>query len=161
MIVVSDTSPLIALATIGKLDLLKQLYGEVLVPRAVHDEAASVRPEAPGAMEVRSASWIHVRAVNDQLLVAALSLHLDVGEAEAIALAVESDADLLLMDERRGRLAAMRLGRRVVGVLGALVEAKQRNLITHVRPLLDTLATDAGFRISPELHARVLEAASE
>jgi hypothetical protein len=161
VIVVSDTSPLIALATIGRLDLLRQLYGSILVPRAVHDEAASERPEAPGAAEVRSAAWIQVRAVNDARLVAALSLHLDVGEAEAIALAVETDADLLLMDERRGRQAAMRLGRRVVGVLGTLVEAKQRNLISQVRPLLDTLAGDAGFRISPELHARVLEAAGE
>jgi predicted nucleic acid-binding protein len=131
------------------------------VPRAVHEEAASVRPEAPGAAEVRTAAWIQVRAVSDQLLVTALSLHLDVGEAEAIALAVESDADLLLMDERRGRVAALRLGRRVVGVLGALVEAKHRDLITEVRPLLDALASEAGFRISPELGARVLIAAGE
>lgn len=161
MIVVSDASPLIALAAIGELSLLHRLYGEVLVPEAVHLEATASRPSAPGAVEVRDASWITVRAVKDRVLVAALSLDLDPGEAEAIALAVESGADLLLMDERRGRLAATRLGRRVVGVLGALTDAKQRGLVPAVRPLLDALATDAGFRISHELHRRVLEAAGE
>ncbi len=161
MIVVSDASPLIALAAIGELGLLRLLYGEVLVPEAVHREATASRPSAPGAVEVRDATWIGVRSVTDRVLIAALSLDLDPGEAEAIALAVETDAELLLMDERRGRVAATRLGRRVVGVLGALIEAKQRGLVPAVRPLLDALADDAGFRISAELRKRVSEAAGE
>lgn len=146
MIVVSDASPLIALASIGELSLLHRLYGEVLVPEAVYREATASRPSAPGAMEVRGAAWITVRAVKDRVLVVALSLDLDPGEAEAIVLAVETDAELLLMDERRGRIAATRLGRRVVGVLGALSDAKRRGLVPAVRPLLDALAADAGFR---------------
>lgn len=161
MIVVSDASPLIALAIIGEIDLLRRLYGEIVVPEAVYREVTNSRPFAPGAAEFRAAAWIRARAVNDRLLVCALSLELDPGEAEAIALAVEVDAELLLIDERRGRIAAMRLGRRVVGVLGALIEAKQRRIVPEVRPLLDRLATDAGFRISRELRARVLETAGE
>jgi hypothetical protein len=99
--------------------------------------------------------------VADRVLVAALSLELDTGEAEAIALAVEVDAELLLIDERRGRNAATRLGRRVVGVLGALVEAKHRGHLPSRRPVMDRLAIEAGFRIKDELRERVLAAAGE
>jgi hypothetical protein len=133
----------------------------VLVPEEVYREATASRPSAPGAVEVRDANWIVVRAVNDRMLVAALSLDLDPGEAEAIALAVETNADLLLKDERRGRVAATRLGRRVVGVLGILIDAKLRGIVPAVRPLLDSLTTNGGFRLRQELRRRVLESAGE
>jgi predicted nucleic acid-binding protein len=95
------------------------------------------------------------------MLAEALALELDAGEAEAIALAVEQGADLLLMDERRGRQAATRLKQRVVGVLGVLIEAKRHGNLPAVRPVLDALVSEAGFRISGALYARVLEAAGE
>lgn len=161
MIVVSDASPLIALATVGQLDLLRALYGRVAVPVVVYQEVTEVRPAAPGAAIIRAAKWIAVRPVEDRVLVDALSLNLDAGEAEAIALAVETNADLLLMDERRGRAAAMTLGRRVVGVVGVLIEAKMREVLAEVAPVLDSLRADAGFRISDELRARALAAAGE
>lgn len=161
MIVVSDASPLIALAAVEKLDLLRTLYGEVLVPSAVFDEVTAIRQTAPGADEVRTSEWIRVRTVENRALVEALALELDAGEAAAIALAVEVNGDLLLMDERRGRVAAIRLGRRVVGVLGVVVEAKAAGLLPEVRPILDALTQEVGFRISAALHARVLAAAGE
>lgn len=161
MIVVSDASPLIALGAVQQLDLLRTLYGEILVPSAVYAEVADVRPMAPGADQIRNSPWIHVREVEDRDLIQALSLEIDVGEAEAIALAIEANADLLLMDERRGRLAATRLGCRVVGVLGVVVEAKAAGLIPAVRPILDALTQEAGFRISAALRERVLAAAGE
>jgi uncharacterized protein len=161
VIVVSDASPLIALAAVQKLDLLRTLYGEILIPAAVYDEVAAIRPTAPGADAVRNSPWIHVREAEDRNLIQALSLEIDSGEAEAIALAIEADADLLLMDERRGRLAAARLGRRVVGVLGVVVEAKVAGVVPAVRPILDALAREAGFRISAALRERVLAAAGE
>lgn len=102
-----------------------------------------------------------MQPVRDRALIQALALELDRGEAEAIALAIESGADLLLMDERRGRAVARRLGARVVGVLGVLVEAKQRNLLDAVGPVLNALVAEAGFRIGAELHVRVLQAAGE
>ena len=161
MIVVSDASPLIALAAVGQLDLLHDLYGEVLVPEAVQNEVTLVRPAAPGAAAVSLAGWIRVLPVQNLALVAAMSVELDPGEAEAIALAVEEGADLLLIDERRGRIAASRLNQRVVGVLGILVEAKQRNLISLVRPVLDALASQTGFRVSQALRDRILLVAGE
>jgi uncharacterized protein len=161
VIVVSDASPLIALAAVQKLDLLRILYREILVPSAVYNEVAAVRPMAPGADEIRNSPWIYAREAEDRNLIEALSLEIDAGEAEAIALAIEVDADLLLMDERRGRLAAMRLGRRVVGILGVIVEAKAGGLVPAVRPILDALTQEAGFRISATLRERILAAAGE
>lgn len=161
MIVVSDASPLIALAAVGQVDLLHQLYATVLVPDAVHQEVTAQSPDAPGAAQVRGAEWIHSVMVRDRILVEALCIDLDRGEAEAIALAVERSAELLLMDERRGRAAAVRLGRRVVGVLGILIQAKHERHLPAVKPVLDALERDAGFRVSRELYARVLTEAGE
>jgi uncharacterized protein len=115
--------------------------------------------DAPGASEVSASSWIRVRRVEDRALVEALAAQLGSGEAEAIALAVEVAADIVLIDERRARAVATRLGRRVVGVLGVLVEAKARGHLLAVRPVLEALTIRAGFRVSPALFAR--EAAGE
>ena len=161
MIVVSDASPIIGLAAVGRLGLLQDLYGRVLMPEAVREEVAAAGPGAPGASAVREAAWIGALAVRDRRLVDALTGEVDRGEAEAVALAVEAGADLLLMDERRGRAVAARLGQRVVGVCGVLVEAKGRGLLPAVRPVLDALAVDAGFRVGSRLRARVLDAAGE
>jgi predicted nucleic acid-binding protein len=161
VIVASDASPVIALSAVGNLELLHKLYGAVLLPRAVFKEVASGGPSAPGAAEVHSSRWFRAIDVKDRSLVQALSLELDLGEAEAIALAVENKADLLLMDERRGRAAARSLGCRVMGVLGVLIEAKARGELTAVKPILNSLRTDAGFRIDEALYARALQAARE
>jgi len=160
VIVVSDASPLIGLAAVGHLDLLRRLYGEVMIPAAVHQELTA-SSKAPGSTEIDSASWVQAQAVQNRSLVDALSLHLDLGEAEAIALAVEVDAELLLMDERRGRSAAVRLGRRVVGVLGVLIEAKRSGHLPAVGPVMEALSVQAGFRVSERLRRQVLEAAGE
>jgi predicted nucleic acid-binding protein len=161
VIVVSDASPLISLAVVGHLDLLRLLYSEVLIPEAVRCEVVGVDEDAPGVAELTSAPWIRVRAVNDRSLVEALTLKLDAGEAEAIVLSVENEAGLLLMDERRGRMAATRLGCRVVGVMGVLLEAKAQGHLSAVRPVLEALTAQAGFHVSTALIERVLEAAEE
>ena len=106
MIVVSDASPLLNLAIIGQLDLLRQLYDEVVIPQAVYDEVVVMGSDMPGASEVREAHWILTRQVQNQPLITALRLQLDYGEAEAIALASELNADLLLVDERKARLTS-------------------------------------------------------
>jgi uncharacterized protein len=158
LIVVSDASPLISLTAIGQLELLRELYEEVRIPAAVEREIAGP-PDRPSiAVE---APWIVSAAVRDQILVRALGGTLDRGEAEAITLAVESKADLLLMDERRGRQAAKRVGLSVVGVLGVLLEAKAKGLVPEVRPLMDALLNQGGFRIGQALRDEVLRAAGE
>jgi predicted nucleic acid-binding protein len=90
-----------------------------------------------------------------------MEIELDRGEAEAIALAAELSADLLLLDERRARRIASRLGLRYIGVLGVLLDAKNRGDLTAVKPVLEALITQAGFWVSTDLYARVIEASGE
>ena len=157
MTVVSNASPLITLARIGQLNLLQQLYNDIVIPEAVWHEVVVEGTNQPGAEVVRSASWVVRRAVTNRLLVQALQQELDAGEAEAIALAVEIGSDLLLMDERLGRDTARHFGMRYTGVVGVLIEAKHKGLIQTIKPFLDALRDLASFRISEALYLRVLQ----
>jgi len=159
--IVSNTSPIIDLACIGRLGLLPALFGEIAIPEAVFHEITVADPDAPGASEVQTAAWVRRYAVVNQPLVASLRLELDPGEAEAIACAVEADAKLLLIDERRGRLVAVRLGLATTGLIGVLLLARKKGWIESLRPLLDDLRRVAGFWIGDALYARVLRDAGE
>jgi hypothetical protein len=159
--VVSDTSAINNLAAIDRLYLLQQLYGTVLIPEAVYRELTDPSFPVAGATEVQTFDWIETRAVTDRLLVEALSDELDPGEAEAIALAVEVQADRVLIDERRGRLVAARLNLQYTGILGILVEAKSQGWVAEVKPLLDALIDQAGFWIAEPLYNRVLGLVNE
>jgi uncharacterized protein len=161
MIVVSNTSPIFYLSTIGQLDLLRQLYAEIVIPTTVYDEITHVGNTDVSAKVVPTLSWIKTQSATDQDLVNRLRVELDPGEAEAIALAIELNADRLLMDERLGRAAAMRAGLQVTGVLGILISAKRNNLIHEVKPLLDALIEQVGFWIDARLYAEVLLSAGE
>jgi len=161
MIIISNTSPVINLAAVGRLDLLRQLYGKIVIPRAVHNEIVIVGTGQPGAAEVETLDWIETRQVANRPVVAALQLELDEGEAEAIALAAELKADLLLLDERKGRMVASHLGLKFIGILGVLIEAKRGGLIPAIKPIMDDLIRRAGFWISQKLYDSVLQAAGE
>jgi predicted nucleic acid-binding protein len=161
MIVVSNTSPNVNLAVVGQLDLLQKLYGHVIIPQAVYDEIVIAGAGQTGAVEVKSFAWIETNKAKERALVASLQLELDNGEVEAIALAAELKADLLLLDERRGRAIASRLGLRCVGLLGVLMEAKHQDLIAAVKPILDALIQKAGFWVSQALYDHVLQSAGE
>ena len=151
MIVVANAGPLIALARIGHLELLRLLYGEIHIPPGVRDEVVAAGQECPGAVEVSAANWIHVVKVHDTVAVQLLRDRLGVGESEAIVLAMELNADLLLMDEARGRRVAEGRGLNKTGTVGTLIMAKKRGLISAVRPLLDRLRA-TGFRMNDELY---------
>jgi len=161
VIVVSNTSPMTNLAAIGQVAILHQLYGVVYIPEAVYRElrAGESRGDHPPFLEM--ADWIQVRAVPLESLQSLAPYRLDRGEAEAIALAERMQADLLLMDERIGRRCARERNLRVVGLLGTLIVAKQRGLITAVHPLVEQLRQQAGFYVSDLLLAEVLRRAGE
>jgi hypothetical protein len=156
MKVVSNASALINLARIGKLELLHELYGELVIPEAVWQEVVIEGAGQPGTDEVKAAAWIKKHVITNKQLLHALQQDLDAGEAEAIALASEIKAELLLMDERLGRETAHHLGLRYIGLIGVLIEARHKGLISAVKPHLDALRDMAGFRIRDELYLRVL-----
>lgn len=145
-LVVTDTSPLIALVRIGRDGLLPDLFDRVLAPRAVAAEFGGLPP--------------YVEVVDAPPGAAAdLRLSLDPGEAEAIALA-EALGATLLVDERKGRRVARERGVRVRGTVGVLLLASDRGLIEAVRPELDALAA-AGFHVGEALYADALRLAGE
>jgi predicted nucleic acid-binding protein len=149
------------LAVAGHLELLAQLYGRIIVPQAVYYEVVVAGVGQPGATEVKAADWIEMKNATNQTTVASLQLELDKGEAEVIALAIELQADLVLLDERKGRTIASRMGLKLVGLLGPLIEAKHKGLIPAIGPVMDDLIKKAGFWISPNLYNRVLREAGE
>ena len=161
MIVVSDTSPINNLAAINQLHLLQQLYEIVFIPEAVYRELTEPDFPVAGSIEVQTLDWIQTRTVTNRTVIEALADELDKGEAEAIALALELGADQVLIDERLGRRIAARLNLRYTGILGILVEAKNRRLISEVKPLLDALIDRAGFWVAAPLYSSVLQIVDE
>ena len=157
MSIVSDCSALINLARIGRLELLQQIYREVTVPEAVWHEVVVEGAGKVGADIVKDAIWIKTSAVTNKDLVRALRQELDAGEAEAIALSQEIGAELLLMDDHLGRQTARHLGLRYTGLIGVLIEAKKKGLISSVKPQIEKLRDVAGFRINEALYLRVLQ----
>ena len=127
--VVSDSSPLIHLGKIGLLDLLSERFGRIWVPRAVWQEAVEEGGDEPDAEAIAAASWIEVQDVPCSPLLTTLLALLDKGEAEAIVLAMEMGADLVLLDESDARRIAELYHLRKTGVLGVLIKAKQQGKI--------------------------------
>ena len=152
-------SPLLNIGLISRLDLLPALCQRVLAPPAVFRELTH-SGDMPRVLDPAS-SWLTIAPANDESMIGRLREKLDMGEAEAIALALEKGADLLLMDERRGRHIAASLGLSVTGLLGVLAEAKRAGLVERVQPVLDDLIHRAGFWIGTELCPRALAEASE
>jgi predicted nucleic acid-binding protein len=161
MIIVSNTSPIVNLAAIGQLELLEKLFQKIIIPQAVYHEIAISGKGQPGAYEVENLGWIETKSVNNWSLVTALCRELDRGEAEAIALAIEEKADLLLLDERIGREVALRFDVQIIGLLGIIIHAKQQGYFPKVKLLIDELMNKAGFWISPVLYKYILTTAGE
>lgn len=161
MIVVSNTSPLTSLAAIDQFDLLRQLYGHIHLPEGVWAELNAKGQVWPGRDEVAQADWVQRHQVQNQNLVTALRRDLDRGEAETIALTLELEADLILLDEKEGRHAAQRLNLRPLSVVGILLEAKAGGQLTAIAPHLTALRQIAGFYLSESLYQSALIQAGE
>jgi uncharacterized protein len=158
-VIIADSSPLIALARIGHLQLLPKLAKQVVVPRAVWAEATNVQ-DAPGAQQIISQTpWLEVRAA-DSLIVAPLLILVGRGEAEAIALAQREASAILLLDDLRARKLAHRLNLRRMGTVALLGQAKQAGLIEKLKPCLEALIAN-GIYMSQEIMEAVLKEVSE
>lgn len=161
MIVVSDTTPLIGLASIGRLDLLFEIFGEVYIPQAVYDETVTRgREEGIAKQAVTSAQWIHVVEVKDRLAVDVLLDEMDLGEVETIILAKEMNADWVLMDERKGRRKLDQLNIPKIGTIGILLKARQLELIPKIKSEIEKLQ-QTGFSISPSVVSEIFKLAGE
>lgn len=160
MIVVSNSSPLIGLSAIGKLDLLKTLYQTIYIPESVYDEVVESGNRI-GASEIKNASWIEKRKVS-QLEINQLSRKTGLGKGEtaALILASELNADLLIIDDLKARKNAQTRKQAIIGILGIFLLAKSQNLISEVRKPLDDLIA-FGYWISPNLYQKILESANE
>ncbi len=161
MIVVADSSPIIYLSWIGRVELLRQLFSEVIVPPTVYHEVAVAGENRPGSVEISSLDWIRTSTSVATKLPKSIAQELDLGETEAIELAIEVKADYLLMDEQRGRKVAKDFGLTVVGVLGVLIRAKEKGFIDSVKEDLTKLTSDTNFYISNEMVQQILELANE
>jgi uncharacterized protein len=161
VIVVSDTSALSNLALVEHLWLLEAIYRTVIIPEVVASELIAASNSTISA--IPKLSWIQTQSLTNTQLADQLQRErgIDAGEAHAIALALELQADDLLIDERLGRQEALRLGLSIIGILGILLVAKQRSLIPKVQPVMDALINKAGFRVSTQLYQRILDLAQE
>ena len=163
MPVVSNTSPILNLAIIGQLDLLRQQFGEVLIPPMVLQEL-KVDAELPGVEPIRLAlqnHWLRVFELSNTDIARALRRDLDNGEAEAIALALQLKLMTVLIDEHDGRAAARAMGLVPVGVLGILLRAKRTGNLDSVVTAMRALQDQAGFFINPDLFASLAREAGE
>ena len=158
MLIVSDASPIVALALCDKLDLLDTLFDHVCIPKAVFDELAV--PNKLKAKEIAEWAKPKITPAQNTVAITALSLNLDPGESEAISLYLETGADYLLIDEKKGRTIAARNGVRIIGTMGILLWAKQKEFLSAVKPTLDVLM-QTDFRISDALYHQVLDRAGE
>jgi predicted nucleic acid-binding protein len=153
MIVVSDASPITALLTVGQIELLRKLFGQVVIPPAVNAELARSHTSFP--------QWLEVRQLRDDGAAGRYERVVDRGEAEAIALAQELRADRLLIDERKGRQLAQQAGVPVLGLVGVILIAKRTRLISSASTLLDEIEREAGFYLTEELKQAALRSVGE
>jgi uncharacterized protein len=158
MIIVSDTSPISNLLQIGEIELLRLTFSRVIIPDAVYREICEVEANRVALIQL---DWIERMTVSDTTLRDRLLLTVDPGEADAIALAVELSADYLLIDEAIGRSVARDLGLNITGLLGVLLRAKRDGHITQIKPYLDKLVNEVGFRLSAALIDDALYQAGE
>lgn len=158
MLTVSNTSPILNLSIIGKLELLQDQFTTVIVPPAVISELR-IQENIPGTGSIRTAlkeGWIKIEKVQNHSMVQLLLRELDEGEAEAIALSVEVKSDLILLDESEARRIVRNLALKTTGVLGILLRASKKDSSIIMADEINNLRKEAGFYISTDLERKIL-----
>ncbi|TVR07853.1 MAG: DUF3368 domain-containing protein [Phormidium sp. GEM2.Bin31] len=158
--IICNATPLINFASISRLDILKSLFTEIVIPQAVYSETVeSGFPNSETILKGIEAGWLNVKPVEE--MPESISLELDAGEREAIALALSEQKPRVILDEKRARKVAQELGLNVIGTLGILILAKRNRIIPQVKPLLDAMMTEAQYWVNESLYHSVLQAVSE
>ncbi len=161
MVIISDTSCINNLLVINKLNLLHQIFGEIIIPPAVYDELVAYESINPDISKIDSFIWIKIKPITNLVLYEYLLNYLDNGEAQAITLAQELKAELLVVDESAGREIAKQYGLVVTGTIGVIVQAKKLGIIPHVKEILDNLRNISGFWINQKFYNEVLQQVNE
>jgi predicted nucleic acid-binding protein len=160
MIVVSNTTPILSLYKIGRLNLLQSLFSQIFVPMAVFNEISVLGRGKPGDNIFKTNDFIQVRQIQNVLAASLLRSQLDYGESEVIVLAEELGADFLVLDEKKARIIAQTAGQKVIGTIGILQIAKNRGLITNMKSQLENLIA-SGVWIDKKLYDLVLKSNNE
>lgn len=148
--VVVNTTPLIALSHVGQLDILRKLYGEIIIPEAVYREL-SVKMESTCKKAVDSSlSWIRVEKIQNQMAKSMYKTQLHDGEVEVMILSLELGADVVIIDDANAKKHAKYLKLPVTGTLGILIKAKQEGYVYELKPILYQMVKN-GIYISPKL----------
>ena len=156
--VIANSTPLIILSKIGELEILKNLYGEIIIPRAVFEEVT--RKNDLAKEKILNSEWIKILEVQDKSDRKIYQAKLHDGEVEVMMLAKEISADLLIIDDNAAKKTAKFLGFKVTGTLGILMKAKAEKIISEVRPILEKMLAEK-FYISDEIKNLVLKTAGE
>lgn len=161
MIVVTNSTPIISLAKIDKLHLLRDIFDKIYVPNAVYKEVVLKGKGRPGSKEIEEAEWVASKEVYNITSKKHLLAYLDEGEAEVILLADELSADLVIMDERKGyEVLSNLLNIKVIGTIAILSMAKDLRLIENIKPYLDKMKAN-GVWIDDQIYAISLKDVNE
>ncbi len=147
--IISDTSCLILLDKIGELEILHKLFGTIITTTEVANEFGLPLPY-----------WVEIKQPSDNNYQSIIEASVDKGEASAIALAIELDDCLLIIDDLKGRKFANQIGLTIIGTIGIIVDAKLAGIIPSVKPIL-TKIKSTNFRITEQLEAIILKRSAE
>ncbi len=161
MIVISDTTAVSTLIQLGRLDILRELFLEVIIPDAVFNELLELSKFGIDVSVLTKAQWLITKTPSSSPTLSLLKSLLDEGEASAIALAVELKADLIIIDEKQGRKIAQSMNLQFTGLGGVLIRAKQVGIIPDVKSFLDEVEQKTNFYLDISARAVILKGAGE
>ena len=160
MTVISNATPLINFASINRLDILQSVFDKIIIPQAVYQETTLLSfPQSQLIIQATHSDWLDVYDVTLQMN--NLSSKLDTGEKEVIALAIEINERKVLLDEKEARRVAQEFGLQIIGTIGILLLAKNKQVIPKIAPLLDSMIDVAQYWVSQSLYQQVLKQAGE
>lgn len=158
--VIVNSTPLIALCHVDSLDILKKLYDEITIPKAVYNEISAKKDSVCKIQVDSSFDWIHVENIQNEMAKEMFKIQLHEGEVEVMILAKETEADVVIIDDMNAKKHAKYLNLPVTGTLGVLMKAKKEGYIEKLKPILDGMVQN-NIYLSPQLIDRCLQEVGE